>query len=211
MRDLRDRYASADLPILVSGCVGPRGDGYVPATVRNADAALSYHSAQVSVLAEAGADLITALTMTHAEEAIGIVRAARQSSVPVVVSFTVETDGRLPSGEALSAVIAEVDAATDGSPSYYMINCAHPTHFQQALTPGAEWTLRVRGLRANASKRSHQELDQAAELDAGDPIELGGQYRDLLKAHPQLTVLGGCCGTDHRHIESIAHACRTLV
>jgi S-methylmethionine-dependent homocysteine/selenocysteine methylase len=127
--------------------------------------------------------------------------------MPVAISFTVETDGRLPTGQGLKEAIAEVDEATLGRPAYYMINCAHPTHFEATLAGKGAWLGRIRGIRANASRRSHAELNEAPDLDDGDPVELGGQYRSLLRRHPQIAVLGGCCGTDHRHIEAICAAC----
>ena len=145
--------------------------------------------------------------MTSADEAIGVTRAAVKANIPVVISFTVETDGRLPTGQTLKEAIEAVDAATGAAPAYYMINCAHPTHFAQALQAGEAWIKRVRGIRANASARSHAELDAAPDLDAGDPVELGKQYRTLRRAFPQFAVLGGCCGTDHRHVEQICFAC----
>ena len=89
-----------------------------------------------------------------------------------------------------------------------MINCAHPTHFDAAIDVNEPWVTRLRGVRANASRRSHAELDEAPDLDDGNPLELGGQYSDLVRRHPHINVLGGCCGTDHRHIEEIARACK---
>ena len=209
MLDLRDRHETASTPMVVSGCVGPRGDGYDPGQVMSAGEAEAYHAYQIAAFAEAGADMVTAITMTNANEAVGVVRAAVKAGMPVAVSFTLETDGRLPTGQALADAIAEVDSATEKAPAYYMINCAHPLHFEDTLRTGGVWTARIRGIRANASRRSHQELNEAPDLDAGDPIELGGQYRNLLRQHPQVNVLGGCCGTDHRHVESISRACRT--
>jgi homocysteine S-methyltransferase len=88
-----------------------------------------------------------------------------------------------------------------------MINCAHPTHFASALEPGASWVRRIMSLRANASTLSHAELDEATEIDEGDPESLGREYRELRDRFPHLTVLGGCCGTDHRHVEAIGRAC----
>jgi S-methylmethionine-dependent homocysteine/selenocysteine methylase len=146
--------------------------------------------------------------MTNTPETIGLVRAAGGYELPVVVAFTVETDGRLPTGQDLKDAIAAVDAATDDAPAYYMVNCAHPTHFEAVLAAREPWTKRLRGVRANASRRSHAELNEAPDLDDGDPIELGAQYAQLLLLHPQINVLGGCCGTDHRHIEQIARACK---
>jgi S-methylmethionine-dependent homocysteine/selenocysteine methylase len=207
MTDLRDGCESQASPMVISGCVGPRGDGYDPGAMMSAEEAETYHMAQIDVFADSEADMVTAITMTYADEAIGIARAANRAGMPVVISFTVETDGSLPTGQSLQDAIAAVDAATGGVPLYYMINCAHPTHFAHVLAGGDAWLDRVRGLRANASKRSHAELDCAPDLDAGDPIELGSDYRALLRRLPQINVLGGCCGTDHRHIEAICAAC----
>jgi S-methylmethionine-dependent homocysteine/selenocysteine methylase len=125
-------------------------------------------------------------------------------------SFTVDTDGRLPTGQTLGDAVAEVDAATGGAPAYYMINCAHPTHFDGALAARARWVDRMRGLRANASTRSHAELNESTELDVGNPAELGAQYAALRRRLPRLNVMGGCCGTDDRHMAAIAEACAPL-
>ena len=200
---LRDDHETESTPIVVSGCVGPRGDGYVVEESMSAEAAASYHGAQIRTFAEAGADLVSALTMTYADEAVGIVRAARAAALPVVISFTVETDGRLPSGQPLGEAIDEVDAASDEAAAYFMVNCAHPSHFYEVLEPGSRWTGRIRGVRANASRMSHAELDEAEELDMGDPEELAHEYLALRERLPSLAVLGGCCGTDHRHVDAI--------
>lgn len=207
MAELREGARSI-APIVVSGCVGPRGDGYRADLRMSPAAAEGYHQRQVEVFAGTEADMVTAITMTYPDEAIGVARAARAAGMPVAISFTVETDGRLPSGHALGEAIAAVDDATGGGPAYYMINCAHPTHFVGALGPTNGWTDRVRGLRANASRRSHAELDEAADLDAGDPEELGEWYAVVRRVLPRLTVLGGCCGTDHRHVAAICRACQ---
>ncbi len=203
---LRREHATAGAPMVVSGCVGPRSDGYRPADVMTVAEAERYHAAQIRRFADSDADLATAMTMTNVPEAVGIARAARAAGIPVAISFTVETDGRLPTGEPLGAAIAQVDDATGGAPAYYMVNCAHPTHVAPALAD-ADWTRRLRGLRANASSKSHAELDEATELDEGDPAALGREFRALRERWPQLTVLGGCCGTDHRHVRAIAAAC----
>lgn len=199
LRSLRDR-AGLDT-LLISGCLGPRGDGYVAGEVVDPDAAATYHAPQIEAFAEAGADLITVLTLTGTGEAVGIVRAARSAGLPVAVSFTVELDGRLPDGTPLASAIAEVDA--EGGPDYFMVNCAHPTHIAPGLTGTGEWQSRIVGLRANASTRSHEELDAATELDEGDPVELSAA-QDVLRAHlPNLALVGGCCGTDARHVAAM--------
>ena len=206
LAELRAGHDGAETPIVISGCIGPRGDGYVVGETMTADEAESYHATQIATFGGSAADLVTALTMTYADEAIGIVRAARAAAMPVVISFTVETDGRLPSGQALRDAIEDVDSATDGYAAYFMLNCAHPSHFDAVLEPGSEWTDRILGLRANASRLSHAELDEAEELDTGNAEELALEYVALRESLPRLTILGGCCGTDHRHVEAMCEA-----
>jgi S-methylmethionine-dependent homocysteine/selenocysteine methylase len=205
--ELRDRYETAASPMVVSGAIGPRGDGYDPGALMSADEAADYHGFQISLFRDAGADLVSAFTMTNIGEAQGIALVAKAADMPCVISFTVETDGRLPTGEPLAEAIKRVDEATGNGPAYYMINCAHPTHFDHVLDAGGAWVKRMRGIRANSSRMSHAELDNAPELDIGDPQELGGQYADLLRRFPHINVLGGCCGTDHRHVDCISTAC----
>jgi S-methylmethionine-dependent homocysteine/selenocysteine methylase len=206
LEEVRADYEDPQTPVVISGCIGPRGDGYRPDSFMREAEAEHYHATQARLLRDAGADMISAITMTYAEEAIGVTRAACAAGMPVAISFTVETDGRLPSGDTLADAITRVDAATGAAPAYYMINCAHPTHFADALGDG-DWLQRLRGIRANASTKSHAELDAATELDIGSPSELGVHYKMLRRRLPQLTILGGCCGTDQRHIEEIAKAC----
>jgi S-methylmethionine-dependent homocysteine/selenocysteine methylase len=211
LHELRRDLETERSPMVISGCIGPRGDGYRPDAAMTPQQAQAYHQAQVRVFADAEADLVTAITMTNSNEAIGVAGAARAEGMPVVISFTVETDGRLPTGEPLADAIKAVDDATAGAPAYFMINCAHPTHFDHELVVGASWVSRIRGVRANASRCSHAQLDEATVLDDGDPVELGGQYRELRARLAHLNVLGGCCGTDHRHIEQICAQCLLAV
>lgn len=209
LADLRRRWEAPTTPVVISGCIGPRGDGYQADVTMDVEEARRYHALQVEAFAASEADLVTAITMTYAEEAIGVVEAARAAGVPVVIAFTVETDGVLPSGQPLGEAIEAVDAATDGGAAYYMVNCAHPTHFAHLLEERPAWADRIRGVRANASTLSHAELDEAEELDPGDPADLADRYRALRDVLPGLTVLGGCCGTDHRHVDAISTACGT--
>jgi homocysteine S-methyltransferase len=204
MEELRDEHADV-APIVVSGLIGPQDDAYDPALRLSAHEAREYHATQIATFADTAADLVTAMTITYAEEAIGVSQAAAEVGLPVVVSFTVETDGRLPSGQPLADAIAAVDDATGAGPAYYMVNCAHPTHFASVFEADGPWQ-RVRGLRANASMRSHAELDEAPELDEGDPVDLGARYAALAPRLVEVCVLGGCCGTDHRHVAEIARA-----
>ncbi|HKJ16042.1 MAG TPA: homocysteine S-methyltransferase family protein [Xanthomonadales bacterium] len=206
MEELRNEYQERIEPIVISGNIGPRGDGYVASELMSPEEAAEYHRAQIGVFAETGADMVSAVTMTHAEEAIGIVKSARQHQMPVAISFTTETDGKLPSGQPLGDAIEQVDAATDSAAAYFMVNCAHPDHFSDSLDRKAAWTRRIRGIRANASRCSHEELDEATELDSGDPKEFGFLNGRLRKLFPNIAVLGGCCGTDHRHVAAIGAA-----
>jgi S-methylmethionine-dependent homocysteine/selenocysteine methylase len=199
--------AGASAPIVVNGVIGPRGDGYQVGTAMTAEEARSYHEAQVVGFERSAADMVTAVTMTYVEEAVGIAEAAKEHGLPAAISFTVETDGRLPSGDSLKEAIRAVDRATGDYPAYYMINCAHPRHFEGVLAGAEPWLDRIRGIRANASTRSHAELDEARDLDAGDPVQLGRDYRGLRGRLRHLSVMGGCCGTDHRHIAAICEAC----
>jgi homocysteine S-methyltransferase len=207
MHELRKAWAPRiEGAIVVSGCIGPRGDGYQPGVPMSGDDAMRVHLPQARALASAGVDMVTAVTMTTSGEAIGVARAAAQVGKPCVVSFTVETDGRLPSGETLRAAIEATDAQAGTAPAYYMLNCAHPSHFESVLAEGGAWVRRIRGLRANASTASHAELDVMTTLDAGDPEDLAGRYRRLRTPLPDLNVLGGCCGTDHRHVAAMCAA-----
>jgi homocysteine S-methyltransferase len=198
--------ADARYPVVLNGLIGPRGDGYRPEALMTASEAEAYHSTQIAIFLDSAVDMVSALTLNYIDEAIGIARAAAAHDIPAVISFTVETDGRLPTGDSLRSAIEAVDRASDASPAYYMINCAHPSHIERALDEDGNWCERIRGLRANASAKSHAELDVSTEIDAGDPLALAAEYRALRPQLPHLNVLGGCCGTDSRHLEAISTA-----
>jgi S-methylmethionine-dependent homocysteine/selenocysteine methylase len=200
---LRERYITTlgIGTVLVGGMIGPRSDGYTADGGLDPDEAAGYHGPQLEAFAAAGADLATALTLTDVPEAIGIVQAARAAGLPIAISFTVETDGRLPSGPTIADAITTVDAAA--APDYYLINCAHPTHIRTGLTQPGTWIDRIIGIRANASLKSHAELDDAEDLDEGDIGALAEAQAVLTAALPALTILGGCCGTDHRHVAAL--------
>ncbi|WNC70632.1 homocysteine S-methyltransferase family protein [Thalassotalea psychrophila] len=206
LENIQAEYDSSETEMVISGCIGPGDDGYNPQSFMSVEQAQAYHHDQIETFSETSCDMVTALTMTYCEEAIGITLAAKALCMPVVISFTLETNGCLPTGESLKAAIEKVDQASQEYPAYYMINCAHPSHFENIFEFNEPWIKRVRGLRANASCLSHAELDEAQELDAGNPDELGAQYKVLRNKLANLNVLGGCCGTDHRHIEAIIKA-----
>ncbi len=205
--EIREQAECTTVPVPISGCLGPRGDGYRAESVMSVAQAADYHRWQIELFRETDADFVTATTMSYPDEAAGIAVAAREAGMPCVISFTVETDGRLPNGATLAEAVAFVDEASGRAPAYYMINCAHTAHFRDVLRPGSDWTERIGGIRANASRASHTELDGSMKLDDGDPAEFGLEFRELRKAFPRINVLGGCCGTDCRHIEAIGRAC----
>ena len=210
LEEIRDGFERSGRKAVISGAIGPRGDGYRPDRIMSEAEAEDYHGEEIDTFARTAADMACAITMNYAEEAVGIARAARRAGLPVALSFTVETDGALPTGQALEDAITMVERATGGYPSYYAINCAHPDHFAPALAKGGAFVERIRGLRANASRMSHAELNESPTLDVGDPAELARQYAELKRRLPRLNVMGGCCGTDHRHVEQIAAACAPL-
>ena len=206
LEELRSDWERPAAPCVISGAIGPRGDGYKAGNMDAAEAE-DYHRAQIAAFADGGADMVTAYTLTSVNEAIGIARAAQSEGIPSAISFTVETNGRLVKGETLREAIEAVDRETDRAVEYFLINCAHPTHFENALKAGETWTERIHGLRANASTKSHAELDESETLDSGDPADLGRRYGALRRAFPKMRILGGCCGTDHRHAAAICEAC----
>lgn len=198
---LRERYATTITDVIISGMVGPRGDGYRPDRLMDPDEAAAYHRPQIQAFAQAGADLVTAYTLTGTGEAIGIVQAARSAGLPVAISFTVETDGQLPGGVPLAQAITEVDASA--APDYFLVNCAHPAHIEPGLAGPGRWRERLLGMRYNASAKSHAELDEATELDVGDPDLLATAHEQLKPLLPRIPILGGCCGTDARHVAAL--------
>ena len=206
LEELRADWQSTATPCVISGAIGPRGDGYKAGNM-DAEEAEAYHGAQIAAFAGTNADMVSAYTLTNINEAIGIARAAKGHGMPCAISFTVETDGKLVTGKTLREAIEAVDNETGSYPAYYLINCAHPTHFEGALAAGEPWTKRILGVKANASTKSHAELDESETLDAGDPVDLGKRYRLLTRSFPTMRILGGCCGTDHRHVAAICQAC----
>lgn len=203
LMELRAAHENEHTACVINGVLGPRGDGYNPDFLMTADEAFAYHHAQLQSFEVAGVDMVSAVTMTYPDEAIGIAKLGVEADIPTVISYTVETDGKLITGESLQEAIERTDEATGSGPAYYMINCAHPTHFDHTLKAGEAWLSRIGGIRANASTLSHAELDEAEELDDGNPHEFGVEHLALMDLLPNLAVIGGCCGTDHRHVDAV--------
>ena len=205
--ELAAEFHAAGVPTIISGAIGPRRDAWQFDAAMTIAEAEAYHRPQIDSFARAGADFVTAYTLTNTPEAIGIAQAARAAGIACVLSFTLETDGHLPGGKPLGRAIAEVDAAVESYPAYYMINCVHPIHFATTIRHGGNWVDRIGGLRVNASMKSHAELDESETLDIGNWQDLAQRYGRVLPLLPNIRVIGGCCGTDHRHIGAICHHC----
>jgi homocysteine S-methyltransferase len=206
LQEIRAELDAGDQPVVVGGTLGPRSDGYSPTLLMSADEAAAYHTPQIRSFVDAGADRVTALTLGYVDEAVGIARAATDLGLPTLLGFTLETDGRLPDGTRLGDAVESVDAQTEGRAAGFVVNCAHPDHIAPALDGAGPWTTRLIGVRPNASRRSHAELDEAPDLDDGDPVELGTQVAALRRELPSIALVGGCCGTDVRHARAIAAA-----
>ena len=202
-RDVQKDFAVAGVTSLVSGVIGPRRDGWKYDAEMTIEEAETYHRPQIEAFAAAGADYVTVYTLTNTPEAIGIANEAKRAGLNVVISFTLETDGNLPGGKPLGQAIEETDSITFRYPAYYMLNCVHPVHFASTVRHGGRWLDRIGGLRANASMKSHAELDESPTLDIGDWHDLAQRYARLMPLMPNIRVIGGCCGTDHRHIGAI--------
>jgi len=205
--ELAEEFTAAGVESAIAAVLGPRRDAWQYDAGMTVAEAFDYHSSQVEAFAGTAATSLHAYTLHNAREGIGIARSAQQAGLPVVLSFTVETNGALPGGKPLEVAVAEVDEATGGYPAYYMINCAHPRHFVRELRSGAPWVRRIGGLRANASSKSHSELDASPDIDIGDIAGLADDHAELLPLLSNLRLIGGCCGTDHRHIAAICTRC----
>jgi homocysteine S-methyltransferase len=205
--ELAQEFAAAGIDTAIAGILGPRRDAWQYDAGMSVAEAYDYHAPQIESFVGTAAASVQAYTLTNTPEAIGIARAAAQAGLPAVLAFTVETDGALPGGKPLGAAIAEVDAATGGYADYYMVNCAHPQHFAGPLRSGESWVRRIGGLRANASAKSHVELDQSPAIDMGDIGEFARVHAELLPVLANLRLVGGCCGTDYRHIAALCKRC----
>lgn len=206
LREIAEGYHGQIPQLLIGGILGPRGDAYGLNRDITTESAEDYHAVQLETLKAAEVDFACALTFNNAPEAIGAARAASKIGVPLSISLTLDSTHRLKSGPSLAEAIAEIDAeAGEHAPDFYLLNCSHPLEYEPAIEPG-DWIARLRGVRPNASKMEKLALCKLGHLEAGDPVELGRQVRDLSERHPHMDVFGGCCGTGDRHLREIAKA-----
>ncbi|KAJ5210720.1 Homocysteine S-methyltransferase [Penicillium cf. griseofulvum] len=191
-------------PIVISGAMGPLQDAYQDSTV-SFDQAREYYGPQIRAFAEEGVDMLCIMTVTNLDEAFGAVSLAREYNLPIHVSFSIETDGRLRGGKTLEDAIREVDSVTENYVTYYGVNCAHPRYIIMAVQDmPMEVRSRLGSIRGNSSLKSHEELDNSTELDRGDIPGWVQEFNQLVSMLPGLKVVGGCCGTDEEHIDAIA-------
>lgn len=205
LRDVSDPYRDRVPHILLGGSIGPRGDAYSRGEPVTADSAEEYHSFQIACLKEAGADIACAHTFNNIPEAVGVARAARAEGLPLAMYFSLDSSSRLNTGPSLRDAVIETDSQTGNAPLFYGLNCSHPVEFEPALEPG-DWIDRLRSIRPNASKMEKIALCKLGHLEDGDPDELGAQMGDLARRYPHMDIMGGCCGTDERHLSRIAEA-----
>jgi S-methylmethionine-dependent homocysteine/selenocysteine methylase len=207
VRLLDDLRAQAGLQdrVYIAGVIGPRRDGYDPAGAPGTVEARAYHARQAEVLAACGVDLLYAPTFACASELIGVAQAMASTGLPYVLAPVLGEDGRLPDGTALADAIDAVDAAVVPRPLHVMVGCVHPSRVQAIAASGSAGALpdRVAGIKANASTLPPDQLDKLGRLDEGD-CQLFARQMTALRRDHGLRVLGGCCGTNDRHIAALA-------
>ena len=206
LRDVAEPYKGRLPHILICGAVGPQGDAYERNQTVTRESAEAYHATQIQNLVTAGVDLVEAMTFTSAEEAIGLICAARAHGLPIIFSFMPDAAGGSEAQPTLRDMIEQVDAATDCYALFYGINCSHPREFEPLLGSGGDWLGRIGMLRPNASSKEKVELCQIGRLERGDPIDLAAHMGRLAQRMPNVIAWGGCCGTWDEHLELIAQA-----
>jgi len=202
--DLRAEYADRVSDVYIAACIGPRGDAYGTGGDISADESEDYHSVQLHNLDGTAADMAVAATFNNVPEAIGVIRAANSIGIPIGVSLTLTPEGRLRSGPSLREAIETIDEASGGGAVWFGTNCAHPVEFEPALADAGPWLERLRYIRPNAAKMDKIALCSLGHLEDGDPVELGQQMGEVARRFPRVDILGGCCGTDERHLSQIA-------
>ena len=202
--DMRTEYAGRVSDVYIAACIGPRGDAYGTGGEITVDEAEDYHSLQLQNLDGTAADMAVAATFNNIPEAIGVIRAASEKGMPIGVSLTLTPEGRLRSGPSLREAIENVDEATDGRAAWFGTNCSHPLEFEPALYDAGPWLERLRYIRPNAARMDKIALCSLGHLEDGDPVELGEQMGEVARRLPNADIIGGCCGTDERHLSEIA-------
>jgi S-methylmethionine-dependent homocysteine/selenocysteine methylase len=192
--------------IVIDGVVGPLRDAYEDSSDEvSIDSARAVYRHQIRTLVEEGVEIISLMTVTNLNEAIAVIEVAKEMNIPVAVSFSLESDGKLLSGLSLENAIQTVDEATDGYTTYFGINCVHPTRILQPLeNMDLEVRQRIGLIRGNASLKTHEELDNSDTLDRGHIPTFVSALKKVLVLLPGIKVVGGCCGTDEEHLTAIA-------
>jgi homocysteine S-methyltransferase len=207
LQSIRNTYDDYSKLMFIGGLMACRGDAYRPEEALTEPDAADFHKPQAAMLAESGVDYLMAATLPAVSEARGMAKTLSDLRIPYVISFVIRPDGTLLDGTPLHRAIDQIDSTTEHPPFFYLINCVHPSVFARGLGRETEISKSIRkrvlGLQANTSSRSPEELDGLEQLDGSDPDKFAEEMLDL---HHQfgIKVIGGCCGTDHRHIHAIA-------
>jgi homocysteine S-methyltransferase len=202
--EMRSEYADRVSDVYIAACIGPRGDAYGTGGDISENEAEDYHSVQLSNLQGTAADMAVAATFNNIPEAIGVIRAANAAGIPIGVSLTLTPEGRLRSGPSLREAVERVEEATEGGAAWFGTNCSHPLEFEPALADAGPWLERLRYVRPNAARMEKIALCSLGHLEDGDPVELGEQMAEVARMLPRTDIIGGCCGTDERHLAEIA-------
>lgn len=204
----------AHTELYLGGMMGCKGDAYKGTGALTANEAYEYHSWQAKLFAEAKVDFLYAAIMPTLPEAIGMAEAMAETGLPYIISLMIRTDGRMIDGTTIHTAIETIENSIEIKPIFYMTNCVHPANVGKALAWEFNRTElvrnRLKGIQANASPLTPEELDDCCEILSSEPTELAEEIMKLHKHHG-FQILGGCCGTDERHIEEIAKRIKNLM
>ena len=211
--DIRNKYGEFASKILIGAPMACKGDAYNPEEALLSDEAYNFHKFQVKKLSEAGVDFLLGSTLPASSEALGMAKAMAESNIVYILSFVIHPNGKLLDGTSLNETISVIDNSVSPKPIYYMLNCVHPTHCMSAINNELNNTevirTRLKGLQANGSAMSPEELELLEKTSSQSPSIWGKKMIDLY-LNSNLKILGGCCGTNHHHIKSIARIFRKI-
>jgi homocysteine S-methyltransferase len=205
---IRKSYGHYANKIVICGLLSCRGDAYSQSEALTSNDAHEFHSWQANRLAETGVDFLLAATLPALSEATGLATALAATGKPYIISFVLRSEGTLLDSTPLKDAISIIDTDVNPTPIAYMANCTHASIFKSAMmhdiNSSATVRKRVEGLLANTAALNPEELDDSEELVEEDP-QIFGKSVASLHGELGLKILGGCCGTDGRHIDNLAN------
>lgn len=204
---LRRIQKESGIEMYVGGLMGCKGDAYTGEGALSSHEARAFHQWQAELFREAGADFLYAGIMPVLGEAAGMAQAMAETGLPYIISFTIQRDGRLIDGTTITGAIEYIDSLSGPKPVCYMTNCVHPKIVYDALSQPFNRNEIVKsrflGIQANTSPLSYAELDGSPDLISSEPEEFAEEMIKL-RSISNMKLFGGCCGTDHRHMEQVA-------